>query len=97
MKSMNTEYTNFLMYTKWITDLKNFPAEKFKRLFLALNDYVADGKETDFADEPDMEFPYNTMKDRIDIDKKNYEAAKLAKSKAGKIGMEKRWKNNKKK
>lgn len=95
MKSMNTEYTNFLMYTKWITDLKNFPAEKFKRLFLALNDYVADGKETNFTDEPDMEFPYNTMKDRIDIDKKNYEAAKLAKSEGGKKAMAKRWNKDK--
>lgn len=82
---------SFVLYTDYAEKLKKLPLEQIGAVFLAIFDYVTDGKEPNLEPAADMCFSF--IKSQIDRDKEKYETIKKQRAESGSKGGKRRAEN----
>lgn len=85
---------SIVIYDSWGVMIKNLPAESAGLLIKMICEYSFEGSITPSGNEH-VDAMFAMIKEKLDEDAESYEETKKSRSKAGKAGMEKRWKNNK--
>lgn len=94
MKSMNEGKLSFIAFTDWFHNAESLSADEFKKLFLAVADYVEENETPNFDDNARLEVHFTYMKTAIDRNAKKRDEISASRRSAGIKGNQKRWNNN---